>query len=104
MQRFATKMRFPGAPATACGLVAASLLAAGCAGHDERESTSPPPEYAATAAATPDPKCPSGFILQCETKRTGRIRFGMIGKQNLESCTCEEYRGMPTQSPLPGIY
>ena len=97
-------MQIPGVRTGTCGLIAAALLVAGCAADGQQERKSPPPEYASTAAATPDPKCPAGFVLQCETKRTGRIRFGMIGKKNLESCTCEEYQGMPTQSPLPGIY
>ncbi|MDH5345684.1 MAG: hypothetical protein OEW59_07970 [Gammaproteobacteria bacterium] len=91
-----------GTRTVAFAVIAAGFFTAGCAGNEER--TSPPPDYAATAANTPDPKCPAGSVLQCESKRTGRIRFGMIGKKNLESCSCEHYQGMPTQSPLPGIY
>jgi hypothetical protein len=82
--------------------LAAAAIATGCASDKAR--TSPSPTYEESTVKTLAPKCPSGYVLQCETAKTGRIRFGRIGPQNLESCACEIYRGMPTQSPLPGIY
>lgn len=82
--------------------VAIGLAAAGCAGNQAREESSD--TYAEATTKTEAPKCPTGYVLQCETRKTGRIRFSSIGGHNLETCTCEEYHGMPTQSPLPGIY
>lgn len=79
-----------------------SLLIAGCASNSQ-EMAGPSTEYEQSTARSEVPKCPSGYVLQCETKRVGRIRFNSIGRDNLESCSCEEYQGMPTQSPLPGI-
>lgn len=81
---------------------ALALAAAGCASEQER--VGPSPAYEQSTAKTEAPRCPTGYVLQCETRKTGRIRFSSIGGRNLETCTCEEYRGMPTQSPLPGIY
>jgi len=83
-------------------VAAAAIIAAGCAG--QQENAGPSPTYEETTAKTSAPKCPSGYVLQCETRKTGRIRFSSIGGRNLETCSCEEYRGMPTQSPLPGIW
>lgn len=80
----------------------AAVIATGCA--SEQKLSGPSPTYEDSTVKTLAPKCPTGYVLQCETAKTGRIRFGRIGPQNLESCSCEIYRGMPTQSPLPGIY
>jgi len=63
----------------------------------------PSDEYEASTVKTPTYKCPAGQVLNCEARKTGRIRFGRMGNKNLENCACEEYMGMPTQSPLPGI-
>jgi hypothetical protein len=97
-----TQIKDVRAPAVVVAALLVAGLLGGCASSEERKN--PSPEYARAAADTPDPKCPAGFVLQCETKNTGRIRFGMIGKKNLQRCACEQYQGMPTQSPLPGIY
>ena len=59
--------------------------------------------YEESTLKTEAPRCPAGYVLQCESRNTGRIRFGRIGNKNLENCACEHYQGMPTQSPLPGI-
>lgn len=59
--------------------------------------------YEESTAKSVAPRCPAGYILQCESRNTGRIRFGRIGNKNLENCACEHYQGMPTQSPVPGI-
>jgi len=83
-------------------LLVAVAVVAGCASREER--LAPSPTYEESTVKTAVPSCPTGYVLQCEGARTGRIRFGRIGPKNLESCACEEYRGMPTQSPLPGIW
>lgn len=84
-----------------CGGLLAMALLAGCAAEKPRYG--PSVEYEVSTAKSARQDCPTGYVLNCESKKTGRIRFGRIGNQNLESCSCEEYRGMPTQSPLPGI-
>ncbi|MDH4110224.1 MAG: hypothetical protein OEW35_18225 [Gammaproteobacteria bacterium] len=88
----------------ALGLLSAALalVASGCS--SQQEHVGPSTTYEDATAKTTAPKCPTGYVLQCETKKTGRIRFSSIGGGNLETCSCEEYRGMPTQSPLPGVY
>ena len=90
-------------PATA---VAVLLLfgVAGCASTEEGKSRKDENfAYEESTAKTVAPRCPAGYVLQCESRNTGRIRFGRIGNKNLENCACEPYQGMPTQSPLPGI-
>ena len=82
-------------------LLSAFFLLAACSSTEERAG--PSELYEETTVRTSAPKCPSGYVLQCESKKVGRIRFGRIGNQNLDSCACELYQGMPTQSPLPGI-
>ena len=80
------------------------LVAAGCASTEE--GTLPKDEnlvYEESTAKTVSPRCPAGYVLQCESRNTGRIRFGRIGNKNLENCACEHYQSMPTQSPVPGI-
>ena len=83
-------------------VVAAALFISGCASNSDEMPASG--EYEAATAKTPTYKCPSGYVLSCEAKKVGRIRFGRMGKENLDSCACELYQGMPRQSPLPGIY
>ena len=82
----------------------ALVVLAGCASTSD--GTKPKDEnllYEESTAKSTAPRCPAGMILQCEAKKTGRIRFGRIGNTNLENCACEPYQGMPTQSPVPGI-
>lgn len=86
--------------------LSALLLAAisGCA--TQAEGSLPKDQntmYEESTAKSVAPRCPAGYVLQCESRNTGRIRFGRIGNKNLENCACEHYQGMPTQSPLPGI-
>jgi hypothetical protein len=77
------------------------LLLSACASEETRYG--PSEEYEISTAKSARMDCPAGYVLNCESKRVGRIRFGRLGNQNLESCSCEQYQGMPTQSPLPGI-
>jgi len=49
-------------------------------------------------------RCGAGYTLVCEAKRTGRIRFGRLGKDNLDSCACQpEYgsSGRPAHPVIP---
>lgn len=82
-------------------IVAAVILAAGCASSPQEYG--PSAEYESSTAKPAPIKCPVGTVLSCESKKVGRIRFGRMGNDNLESCACEDYQGMPTQSPIPGI-
>lgn len=101
MQGFSMNSNISGYRLAVAAALALILGAAGCAANEER--VGPSATYEESTAKTAAPKCPSGYVLQCEAGKTGRIRFGRIGNKNLDSCHCEEYRGMPTQSPVPGI-
>lgn len=79
-----------------------TLCIAGCA--TDSETLQPSAVYEDATAKTPSYNCPSGYVLSCESKKVGRIRFSRMGNANLDSCSCELYQGMPTQSPLPGIH
>ena len=63
-----------------------------------------PTEFEEQTAKVATPRCRSGYTLTCEAGKTGRIRFGKMKPANLESCSCEPESGMPSNSPLPGIY
>jgi hypothetical protein len=78
-----------------------TLLLGACASDPNRVPTG---NFAKATAKSETIKCPSGYVLTCEAKRTGRIRFGKMGGENLESCSCEVESGVPINSPLPGIY
>ena len=54
-------------------------------------------------ASGPAVRCPAGYTMVCETKKTGRITFGTIGKEDLDSCACEpEYgSGRPPAHVIP---
>jgi hypothetical protein len=83
-------------------VVAAVFLLAGCASN--KETIGPSTEYEDATAKTPRYRCPPGYVLQCESKRMGRIRFNSIGKKNIEYCSCETNNMPSSQSPMPGIY
>jgi hypothetical protein len=82
-------------------LLASASFAGGCASNEE--NIGPSETYIESTAKQATPKCPSGYVLQCENRTIGRIRFGRIGNKNIDSCACEVYQGMPEQSPVPGI-
>jgi hypothetical protein len=77
------------------------LLLGACASDPNKIPTG---NFEKATAKSEGIRCPSGYVLTCEAKRTGRIRFGKMGGDNLESCSCEVESGMPVNSPLPGIY
>lgn len=84
-------------------LALASLVfgLAACASNPDKP---PSATYESASAKSEAIRCPSGHVLTCEARKTGRIRFGKMGGNNLESCSCEIESGMPVNSPLPGIY
>lgn len=86
---------------TMMGIIAAAVLMVGCASNDEQPRATG--AYEEATAKTPTLKCQSGYVLSCEARKVGRIRFGRMGNNNLDSCSCEYFQGMPEQSPLPGI-
>ena len=89
-------------------LLGIAICLAGCASNEVAEeqgavNAGPSKEYSTATAKTDRYNCPAGYVLRCETRRVGRIRFNSIGKDNIESCSCEANE-MPNQSPLPGVY
>lgn len=79
--------------------IAFLFLLGGCAANAEKDTASENP-----VASTPQVKCPVGYMMICEAKKTGRIRFGTLGKDKLESCTCEpENTGRPPRTVIPSI-
>ena len=73
------------------------LLLGGCASNAEKDLMSDEP-------TEPKFRCPAGYMMICEAKKTGRIRFGRIGKDNIDSCACEpESTGRPSRTVIPGV-
>lgn len=82
---------------TACVATVLILLLGGCASDAETGIAGDDQTVRAPAI-----RCPTGYTMVCEAKKVGRIRFGTLGKDNLDSCSCEpEYNssGRP-QSPV----
>jgi hypothetical protein len=75
------------------------LLLQGCASNAEKDVISEDPTAQAETV-----RCPAGYMMVCEARKTGRIRFGRIGKENLDSCACEpESSGRPARTVIPSI-
>ena len=75
------------------------LLLGACASNADNVAASE-----GKAASPPKIRCPTGYTMVCEAKKVGRIRFGRIGKDNLDSCACEpEYgsSGRPARPIIP---
>lgn len=87
--------------ATNIVLLGLLLGLAACASNSDKP---PSATYESSTAKSESIRCPAGQVLTCEARRTGRIRFGKMGGNNLESCSCEAESGVPINSPLPGIY
>jgi hypothetical protein len=79
---------------TACVATVLILLLGACASSAQKQ---PLGEEQAVRTI----RCPSGYTMVCEAKKVGRIRFGTIGKQNMESCACEpeNFASGRTQQP-----
>ncbi len=79
----------------ACAVTVLLLLLGGCAANTEKDSTND------SAANAQNIRCPAGYMMICEAKKTGRIRFGRLGKDNLDSCACQpEYGSGRPESPV----
>jgi hypothetical protein len=79
----------------ACAVTVLLLLLGGCAANTEKDSIND------SAANAPNIRCPAGYMMICEAKKTGRIRFGRLGKDNLDSCACQpEYGSGRPESPV----
>ena len=76
------------------------LLLGGCASNAEKDVFGDD-----QTASAPTIRCPNGYTMICEARKVGRIRFGTMGKENLESCACEpEYgSGRPASPVIPSI-
>ncbi len=73
------------------------LLLGGCASNAETDVFGD-----RQSASAPTIRCPAGYTMICEARKVGRIRFGTMGKKNLESCGCQpEHTG--TGRPLAPV-
>ena len=102
-------VRFLRTVLAAAPLVLACGALAGCAGQSGKATSGTPQASAASTAedhpykGQRTPRCQSGHTLQCEVRRTGRIRFSGFAKKNLENCACVPFEGAPLQSAIPGL-
>ncbi len=75
------------------------LLLGGCASNAETDVFGDD-----QTASAPAIRCPAGYMMICEAKKVGRIRFGTLGKDNLDSCACEpESTGRPPSPVIPSV-
>ncbi len=74
------------------------LLLGGCASNAEKDVFGDD-----QTASAPTIRCPSGYTMICEARKVGRIRFGTLGKDNLESCACEPEHGSTSRPASPVI-
>ncbi len=84
---------------TACVATVLILLLGGCASNAEKDVAGD--DHTARAPAV---RCPAGYTMVCEAKKVGRIRFGRMGNENLDSCSCEPENfssGRSQQRALP---
>ncbi len=74
------------------------LLLGGCASNAETDVFGDD-----QSASAPTIRCPAGYTMICEARKVGRIRFGTMGKENLESCGClpEHGSGRPPAPVIP---
>ena len=87
-----------------CSLVVAislSFALGACASDPDKP---PSPAYEEATAQSEDFRCPSGYQMVCEAKKTGRIRFGKMGGKNLDSCSCVVESDMSADSALNNIF
>ncbi len=66
------------------GAFVLTVLLGACASSTEKDVLE---DYWADSG--PSVRCPVGYMMICEAKKVGRIRFGRIGKDNLDLCSCE---------------
>jgi len=82
--------------------IAITMLVAGCATN--AGPVGPSAVYEGATEKTVAFQCRSGYILACESKRTGRIKFGRIGNKNLDSCACLPDSEIITETRLPEFH
>ncbi len=79
-----------------------------CASNAEKKTADidkiPSGNFEEQTAKVETPRCGAGYMLTCEAAKTGRIRFGRMKRDDLQSCSCEPEGNIPVNSPLPGIY
>jgi len=84
------------------------IILGACASNAEKEASEidkiPSGNFEEQTAKVATPRCSAGYTLTCEAARTGRIRFGRMKRDDLQSCSCEPEGNVPVNSPLPGIY
>ena len=89
-------------------VLALFFLLGACASNAEKEASDidkiPSGNFEEQTAKVQTPRCGAGYMLTCEAARTGRIRFGKMKRDDLQSCSCEPEGNIPVNSPLPGIY
>ena len=84
---------------TASVATALMLLLGGCASNAEKDVITED-----ETAQAQQIRCPAGYTMICEAKKVGRIRFGRLGKDNLDSCACEpEYSSRPPRTVIPSV-
>lgn len=83
---------------TACAATTLMFLVGGCA-----STSGSKPSDDDRAARAPSVRCPAGFTKVCESKKVGRIRFGRMGEDNLESCSCEPEDFSAGRSQQPAL-
>jgi hypothetical protein len=83
---------------TTCVATVLILLLGGCASNAEVDVAGDN-----HTAREPTVRCPSGYTMVCEAKRVGRIRFGRMGNENLDSCSCEPENFSIGRSQQPAL-
>jgi len=81
--------------------IAIVMLVAGCA--TKTDTVGPSVVYEEATEKTVAFECRSGYVLSCEAKRTGRIKFGRIGNKNLDSCQCQREGDILSETNLPHL-
>lgn len=82
----------------ACVATVLALLVGGCAASGGASAAESDRASEETAL-----RCPAGFTMVCETRKVGRIRFGRMGKENLDSCSCEPENFGAGRSQQPAL-
>ena len=89
-------------------VLALFFMLGACASNAEKEASDidkiPSGNFEEQTAKVATPRCSAGYTLTCEASKTGRIRFGRMKRDDLQSCSCEPEGNIPVNSPLPGIY
>ena len=89
----------PAIPVTeVCAAMVLIFLLGGCAANSTTNTLNDD-----RAAESKPVRCPVGFTMVCEAKKVGRIRFGRMGNDGLESCSCEPENIAAGRSQQPAL-